>query len=281
MKASSPRRLASWPRRTRLASPSGALRQRPVRSMGISGEGAGAADGAFELDGAGVGGAGVGAGGMAGEAEVPLAGGGKPEGEVGLGEGEGELLLAGEAGLEVDAGVGGFDVGEARRGAGLALGGGRGGDLGGLEEEALEVPAAVGVVDEVEAGRVEGDAGELDAATPERADAERGADAVGADDGLVAEAGILLDDEVLEGEAGQRQQVERDAIEMDGATERGADAGDDAALEAVDVDQRRNQREQKDGRAGADRRTGSGGKRDGVGDLCGARSRSGWLRWGA
>jgi hypothetical protein len=64
---------------------------------GHLGEALGAAEGAFELEGAGVGGAGVGAGGNAGEAEMPLAGGRKPEREVGFGEGEGELLLAGDA----------------------------------------------------------------------------------------------------------------------------------------------------------------------------------------
>jgi len=52
-------------------------------------EGSCAAEGAFELNGAGVGDVVVGAGGAGLDAEVPLLGVGKPEGEVGIGKGEG------------------------------------------------------------------------------------------------------------------------------------------------------------------------------------------------
>ena len=69
--------------------------------------------------------------------------------------------------LEVETGAGGFDVGEAGRGAGFLLGGGCGGDVGGVEEDAFDVPFAVGEVDEVDAGVGEADGGELDAAAPE------------------------------------------------------------------------------------------------------------------
>ena len=75
-------------------------------------------------------------------------------------------------------------------------------------------------VDEVDAGVGEADGGELDAAAPEGADAEGGADRVGADDGLGAEGGVLVDDEVLEGEAGEREEVEGDAC-RDGRGGRG------------------------------------------------------------
>ena len=61
----------------------------------------------------------------------------EPEGEVGVGEGDGGLLAVE---FEVEAGAGGFDVGEARGGAGLPLRGGSGGDVGGVEENAFEVP---------------------------------------------------------------------------------------------------------------------------------------------
>ena len=77
------------------------------------------AEGALELNGAGVGDVGVGADGTGLEAEMPLLGLGEPEGEVGVGEGEGSFFLVE---LEVEAGAGGFDVGEAaglgRRSAG-------------------------------------------------------------------------------------------------------------------------------------------------------------------
>ncbi len=74
-------------------------------------------------------------------------------------------------------------------------------------------------MDEVDAGVGEADGGELDVAAPEGAEAEGGADGVGADDGLVAEGGVFADDEVLEGEAGEREEVERDVVEVDGTAE--------------------------------------------------------------
>ena len=130
-----------------------------VKVDGNLAEGGGAAEGAFELNGAGVGDVGVGAGGVGLNAEMPLLGVGEPEGEVGVSEGEGGFFLVE---LEVEAGAGGFDVGEAGGGAGVFLGGGGGLDVGGLEEDALEVPLAVGEVDEVDAGVGEADGGELD-----------------------------------------------------------------------------------------------------------------------
>ena len=148
--------------------------------------------------------------------------------------------------LEVEAGAGGFDVGEAGGGAGSFLGGGGGVDVGGVEEDALEVPLAVGEVDEVDAGVGEADGGELDAAAPEGADAEGGADGVGADDGLGAEGGVFVDDEVFESEAGEREEVQADPVEMDGAAEAVADAVGDALLIAIDADERREQDEEKD-----------------------------------
>ena len=194
----------------------------------------GAAQGAFERDETGVGGAGIGAGGLAGDADPPLAGLREPEGEVGFGERERQLF---EARFDVDAGVGGFDVGESRVGAGGGLGGGSGGDLGGFEEDAFDVPLAVGGVDQIDAGLFQADPGELDLFAVEGGDAEGRLDLVGADDGLGAEGGVFGDDEVCELEAGEGKKDEGDAVEMDRAAEAGADAGDDAALEAVDVQQ--------------------------------------------
>ena len=194
--------------------------------------------------GAGVGGGGVGAGGVAFEAQMPLLGLGKPEGEVGVGEREGELFVAL---LEVDAGAGGFDVGEAGGGAGGPLAGGCGGHAGGLKKDGFEVPAAVGQVDEVDAGGVEGDLRELDAAPPEGAPAESEADGVGAEDGLGAEGGVFADDEIGEGEARHGQHGDGDRIDADGAAEAERDAVRDLAAEVVDVDERR-QRDQEDDR---------------------------------
>ena len=85
---------------------------------------------------------------------------------------------------------------------------------------------------------------------PEGADAEGGADGHGADDGLGAEGGVLVDDEVGEGEAGERKEVEGDVVEMDGTAEALADAGGDAVLEAADVDERRDESEEDRARAG-------------------------------
>jgi hypothetical protein len=60
---------------------------------------------------------------------MPLLGVGEPEGEIGVGEGEWGFFVVE---LEVEAGSGGFDVGEAGRGAGLFLGGGCSVDMGGV-----------------------------------------------------------------------------------------------------------------------------------------------------
>ena len=178
---------------------------------------------------------------------MPLPGIGEPEGEVGVGEGDGRFFAAE---LEIEAGAGGFDVGEARGGAAFFLVGGGGFDLGGVEEDAVEVPLAVGEVDEVDAGVGEADGGELEAAAPEGGDAEGGVDDVGADDGLVAEGWVFVDDEVFKGEAGEREEVEGDLVEVDGAAEAFAYAVGDAALIAVEADERREDNEEEDGDSG-------------------------------
>ena len=174
---------------------------------------------------------------------MPLLRVGEPEGEVGIGEREGRLFAVE---LKVEAGSGGFDVGEAGGGAGSFLGGGSSLDAGGVQEDAFEIPLAVGEMDEVDAGFGEADGGELDAAAPKGAEAEGGADGVGADDGLVAEGGVFVDDKVLKREAGEREKVEGDFVEMHGAAEAVADAGGDAVLIAVDANVGRQQDEQHD-----------------------------------
>ena len=142
-----------------------------VEVDGDVGESRGAAEGSFEEDGAGVGDEGVGAGGAGFDAEMPLLRVGEPEGELGVGDGDGRFF---GAEFEVEAGAGGLYVGEAGGWAGGLLGGGGGLDVGGLEEDGLEVPLAVGEVDEVDAGLGEGDGGELYLAAPEGGDAEVG-----------------------------------------------------------------------------------------------------------
>ena len=178
---------------------------------------------------------------------MPLLGIGEPEGEVGVGEGDGSFFAAE---LEIEAGAGGFDVRKAWGGAAFFLGGGRGFYVGGVEEDAVEVPLAVGEMDEVDAGVGEADGGELEAAAPEGGDAEGGVDDVGADDGLVAEGGVFVDDEVFEREAGEREEIEGDLVEVDGAAEALANAVGDAALIAVEADKRRQENEEQYGDSG-------------------------------
>ncbi len=206
--------------------------------------GGGLAEGGFDAEGAGVGWVGVGADGVRFETEAPLVRLRQPEGEVGVGEREGSFDLVE---LEVQARAGGLDVGEAGRGADELLGCGRCVCLGtgGLKDKALQIPVAIGGADEVNAGVGQRDAGELDAAAPERTDAKVGADLAGAQDGLGAEGGGLIDHEVLQREAGDGQQIEADPVEVDGAAERGADVERDAALVAADVDVGRQKREQQ------------------------------------
>jgi hypothetical protein len=173
---------------------------------------------------------------------MPLLEIGEPEGEVGVGEGERGFFVVE---LEIEAGAGGFDVGEARCGAGFFLSGGGGVDVGGVEEDTLEVPLAVGEVNEIDAGIGEADGGELDATAPEGAEAKGGADGVGANDRFGAEGGVFVDDQIFENEAGKREEVQADPVEMDGAAETVADAAGDAALIAVDADERREKGKEK------------------------------------
>ncbi len=104
--------------------------------------------------------------------------------------------------FEIEPGAGGLDVGEARGGSGVRLSGGSGLDARGLDEDGLEVPAAIWQSHDVDGRGVgEGDAGELDAMAPQRRDADGGAHLVGAQNWLIAECGILVDDEVVQREA--------------------------------------------------------------------------------
>jgi hypothetical protein len=101
-------------------------------------------------------------------------------------------------------------------------------------------------VNEIDAGVAEADGGELDAATPEGADAKRSADGVGTDDGLGTEGRIFVDDEIIEGEAGEREEIQADLVEVDGAAEAVTDAISDALLITIEANERREQNEEKD-----------------------------------
>ncbi len=234
-----------------------------VKADGNLTERGGAAKGSFELNDARVGDIGVGAGGAGLNAEMPLLGIREPEGEVGVGERERGFFVVT---FEVETGAGGLDVGEAGRGAGFLLGGRCGIDVRGVEEDAFEVPLAVGEVDEVDAGIGEADGGELDAATPEGADAQGGSDGVSADDRLGTECGVFVNDEIFENEAGEGQEIQADLIKMNGAAEAVADAVGDAPLVAIDADERREQNEEKD-------RQGSNGEVEKAAEGAGAERR--------
>ena len=123
------------------------LAERSVAPLSLEADGnlagrGGTAERAFKLNGAGVGDVGVGARGVALNAEVPLLGFREPEGKVGVGEGEGDLFLVE---FEVETRAGGFDVGKARGGAGFFLGCGGRFNMGGVEEDALEIPLPAAV----------------------------------------------------------------------------------------------------------------------------------------
>jgi hypothetical protein len=119
-----------------------------------------------------------------------------------------------------------------------------------MEKNALDVPLACRIVDEVDAGFGEADGGELDTTTPERTDTEGCTDGVCADDRFGAERGVFVDDKIFESEAGQRKEVQADSIEMDRAAEAGTDAVRDALLIAADADQRRKEHEEKNNQHG-------------------------------
>jgi hypothetical protein len=116
-----------------------------------------------------------------------------------------------------------------------------------VKENPLEIPFAVGEVDQVDAGWLgETDGGELDTAAPQRADAERGMYCIGADDGLGAEGGIFVNDKVFQGKAWKRKEIQGDLVEVNRTAETVANAVGDSFLIAVHANERGEKDEEKD-----------------------------------
>ena len=124
---------------------------------------------------------------------------------------------------------------------------GRGGaDVRGLDQDALQIPLAIGHVHEVHAWIGEADGG----GTLTRFRHRELIRSVACTElalmiGLAAKRRIFLDYQVLKSEAGEGQQVHRDIVEVHGTSQACTDAGHDAALKAIHVDERRQQRQQK------------------------------------
>ena len=158
--------------------------------------------------------------GLGGEAELPFVGIFQPYRDVGIEEGEGQLLIAV---LEVDARVGGFDIGEAAQAADDGAAGRRLLCTRSLQQHGGEVPLSARSPLEIETGLIERNAGDFQPAAPERHDAKGRGDARALQDGFVAIAGSGVDDEVGDLHAGARQQFERDAGDFHGTPERGGE----------------------------------------------------------
>ncbi len=197
----------------------------------------------FDLNDAGVGGVRVGAPGMAPKAEVPLLRVREPEREVSVCERDRRLFVVE---FEIEARAGRFNVRKTRGRAGLFLGSRRSVDVSSVEQDALEVPFAGRGVDKVDARFGEADGRELDPAPPKRANAKGGTNGVGADDRLGAKGGIFIDDEIFEGKAGERQEIQTHLVEVDRPAEARTDAVGNASLIAIDADKGREEDEEKD-----------------------------------
>src|SRR5579883_205665 len=98
------------------------------------------------------------------EAKSPFIGISEPHGKIGIEEREGLFLVAD---FEIDAGVAGFNVGETGRTPGSALRCGRVGNMRGLKQHGPDVPAALSVADEIQAGLIEADTANFKAAPPQ------------------------------------------------------------------------------------------------------------------
>ena len=169
--------------------------------------------------------------------------------------------------FEVETGAGGFDVGEAGGGAGLLLGGGRGLNMGGVDEDAFDVPLpaarctrltlvwSVKLMVENSTRRRQRELMRSVARTE-----------VARMTGSEPNAGSSSTTKFSRVKPGSGKEGEVDRVEMDGAAEAVADAAGDAVPEAVDVDQRREQDHQerkKSARAMKKRRRRARGERRG------------------
>ena len=178
----------------------------------------------------------VGARGLGFKPELPLVGLIEPDRELRVQEREGLLDVAK---FEIDARVGGLDVREAGRSAGMALCGGSVGNARSLVEHGADIPLSGGVADQVQAGFVEADAGDFEAAAPQGDEADVGHHAGGMEHGLGPEGGIFADDQLFNFKARAGQQAQLHGAHANGTPDGPADAIGDAVLIAADVDEGR------------------------------------------
>jgi hypothetical protein len=78
-----------------------------------------------------------------------------------------------------------------------------------VQKNALQIPLAVGKMNQVDARIGEADRRKLYTTAPQGADAQRSANGVGADNRLGAERGVFVHNQIFQREAGERQKVQR------------------------------------------------------------------------
>src|SRR5882757_9464958 len=185
----------------------------------------------LHLAGVGEGEIDVGTHGLGGKAQLPLIRIFQPYRDIGVEKGEGQLL---SSMLEIDAGVVGFDIGEAILAPGSRASGRRLLRARGLQQHGGEVPLSVRAAFQVETGLVERDTRDLQAAAPERRDAKRGGHAGALKDRLRTIAGGRIDDEVGDLHRGAGKQLQLDAGDLHRMTERRSERGRYLALVTAD-----------------------------------------------
>ncbi len=181
------------------------------------------------------------------ETQLPAARGGLLDAAGDVREGEGAFLVAG---FEIDAAVVKFDFLQVIAGAGGALRAvGNGGASGfGLSrwQPSFEVPAALFVANENEAGSQKRDGSEIEMPAEKAEPADISRHAVRAQKVFVAEGGIFVNADAFDVHPGEGKNIHGKTASFDGPPERSFEVGEEVGAHAAGPEEERESQLRKD-----------------------------------